>query len=450
MAKILVIEDQPVMLKHLRSQLERHRYTVDQATTFCSASLKVEQEQYDVILLDLQLPDGNGIRLFDSYPMKMVSKTIIITADTTVSNVVGAIKKGAFNYLQKPVDEVMLIAQVKKILELNQLERSYQSIKAEVTADYVFEDIVFVSEQMREIIERARILAQTDNAILIQGETGVGKEVLSYSIHNASLRKDEVFLPINCAAIPPELFESELFGFSKGAFTGAVDSYSGRFLQADKGTLFMDEIGELPIHIQAKLLRIMDEKVIYPLKSKKPLKIDIRLISATNKSLNDEVNMKQFRSDLYYRLKESALVIPPLRERVEDILPLAHHFIRIYNHVYKKNVTKISKKAEDFFFTYSWKGNVRELKNTIKSIIPFKKNETIDLDDLSYSVMEGKEMKGRGFLTLEEQEKHYILQILHATNFNISQASKILGINRPRLYRKIKQYQIEEAIKEEN
>ncbi|MCP5107288.1 MAG: sigma-54 factor interaction domain-containing protein, partial [bacterium] len=178
----------------------------------------------------------------------------------------------------------------------------FRSIETEVTSNYVFDDIVYGSRQMEEIITRARVLAKTDNGILIQGETGVGKEVLSYSIHNHSLRREEIFLPINCASIPTELFESELFGFEKGAFTGAVNSYSGRFIQADKGTLFLDEIGELPIHIQAKLLRILDEKVIYQLKSKKAQKVDIRLISATNKSLSEEVNLKQFRGDLYYRL----------------------------------------------------------------------------------------------------------------------------------------------------
>ena len=446
MTKILLVEDQAIIRRALKNQLESYQFMVEEASTLQGAGNKIEQGSYDVILLDLQLPDGNGLQLFDSHPGKMVSRTIVITAHATVCNVVEAIKKGAFNYLEKPMDMELLTAQIKKIVELNHLERRYQSIRTEVTSAYIFEDIVYESRQMEDILARAKILAKTDNAILIQGETGVGKEVVSHSIHNCSLRKSEVFLPVNCAAIPPELCESELFGFAKGAFTGAVNSYSGRFVQADKGTLFLDEIGELPLHIQAKLLRIMDEKRIYPLKSKKALTIDIRLISATNKKLGDEVNLQQFRNDLYYRLKESTLVIPPLRERVEDILPLARHYIRIYNQVYNKNVTKISRKAENFFLNYSWNGNVRELKNTIKSIIPFKKNDTLGLDDLSYSIMEGKDLKEQRFLTLEEHEKQYILQILKATDFNISQAAEILDINRPRLYRKIKHLQLENKI----
>jgi DNA-binding NtrC family response regulator len=450
MINILLVEDQAIMRKALKNQLESHPFLVEEAATLQGAVKKIEQNKYDVILLDLQLPDGNGLHLFETHPEAMISRTIVITAHVTVGNVVEAIKKGAFNYLEKPVEVDLLIAQIKKIVELSHLESRYQSIRNEVSSAYIFEDIVYESRQMEDILARARILAKTDNAILIQGETGVGKEVLSHSIHNCSLRKSEVFLPINCAAIPPELFESELFGFAKGAFTGAVSSYSGRFMQADKGTLFLDEIGELPLHIQAKLLRIMDEKKIYPLKSKKALPVDIRLISATNKKLGNEVNLQQFRNDLYYRLKESTLMIPPLRERVDDILPLAHHYIRIYNQVYNKNVSNISRKAEKFFMNYSWKGNVRELKNTIKSIIPFKKNDTIDLDDLSYSIMEGNKLKENRFLTLREHEKQYILRVLTATDFNISQAAEILDINRPRLYRKIRQFQLERTMEQSN
>jgi DNA-binding NtrC family response regulator len=447
MIKILLVEDQAHLREIIKSQLDIHQFLVDEAETYRTAAQKIEQGKYDVIILDLKLPDGNSIRLFDCYPGKMASKTIIITANATIPSVVEAIKKGAFNYLEKPVGEELLIAQVRKIIELNQLKNNYRSIKSEVASNYVFDDIIYESQQMEDIISRAKVLAKTDNTVLIEGETGVGKEVISQSIHNYSLRKEEVFLPVNCASIPTELFESELFGFQKGAFTGAVNSYSGRFIQADNGTMFLDEIGELPLNIQAKLLRILDEKVIYQLKSKKALKINIRLIAATNKNLNEEVDLKQFRGDLFYRLKESSLVIPPLRERVEDILPLIHHFIRIYNQIYNKNVTKISKEAENYFLNYSWRGNVREIKNTIKSIIPFKKNNTIVLDDLSYSIIEGKEIEEKRFSTLEEHEKKYIVRVLKATGLNITRAAEVLGLNRPRLYRKIKYYQLEEVVK---
>lgn len=445
MNKILLVEDQLHQRAILKAQLELHQFEVDEASNLLTAVEKLNREKYDVIILDLKLPDGNSIQLFDRYPEKLASRTIIITANATIPSVVEAIKKGAFNYLEKPVDEELLIAQVQKVVQLNQLQKGYQSLKKEVASNYTFDDIVYESTQMADLIDRARVLAQTDNTILVQGETGVGKEVIAQSIHNHSLRKVETFLPINCASIPGELFESELFGFEKGAFTGAVSSYSGRFAQANNGTLFLDEIGELPLSIQAKLLRILDEKVIYQLKSKKALRVNIRLIAATNRNLLEEVELKQFRDDLYYRLKESSLMITPLRERIDDILPLTRHFIEVYNQIYNKNVTAISQEVENYFLNYPWKGNVRELKNTVKSIIPFKKNDTIDLEDLSYSIIEGKDADKKQFPPLEEHEKDYIHKVLKAAGFNISRAAEILGTNRPRLYRKIKYYRLEET-----
>jgi DNA-binding NtrC family response regulator len=447
MVKILIVEDKELMRRIIKIHLKSLDFKIDEASTLQQADQKIEQNIFDVILLDLMLPDGNAIRLFDKYPQKMIDRTIVITAKATIPSVVEAVKKGAFNFLEKPVDKELLMAQVMKIIDLKRLSNGFKSMQTEITSDYAFENIIYESRQMEEIIARAKVLANTNNTILIQGETGVGKEVLAHSIHNYSQRRGEAFLPINCASIPGELFESELFGFEKGAFTGAVDSYQGRFVQANKGTLFLDEIGELPLPIQAKLLRILDENLIYPLKSKKAVKIDVRLISATNKQLNDEINLNQFRKDLYYRLKESTLMIVPLRERVEDILPLTRHYIRIYNQIYNKNVTQLSRSAEKYFLNYSWKGNIRELKNTIKSIIPFKKNSTIDLDDLSYSIIDRKEQQDERFMTLEEHEKRYILKVLKTTNFNISLTSEILGINRPRLYRKIKYYQLEKAFR---
>jgi DNA-binding NtrC family response regulator len=447
MGKILIVEDKELMRRILKIHLKPLGCNIDEASTLQEADQKIDRSSYEVILLDLMLPDGNALWLFEKYPQKMADRTIVITAKATIPDVVSAVKKGAFNYLEKPVDKELLLAQLLKIIELNRLTNGYKSLHTEITSDYAFENIIYESWQMEEIISRAKVLAKTNNAILIQGETGVGKEVLAHSIHNYSLRRGETFLPINCPSIPTELFESELFGFKKGAFTGAVDSYQGRFIQANKGTLFLDEIGELPLTIQAKLLRILDENLIYQLKSKKAVEIDVRLISATNKQLNDEVNLNQFRRDLYYRLKESTLMIAPLRERVEDILPLARHYIRIYNQIYNKNVTQLSRSAEKYFLNYSWKGNIRELKNTIKSIIPFKKNSTIDMDDLSYSIIDRKEMREEGFITLEEHEKNYILKVLNTTNFNISLTAEILGINRPRLYRKIKYYQLEKAFR---
>jgi DNA-binding NtrC family response regulator len=446
MIKILVVEDQDDFRELVRLQLEQQDFLVDEAVDLRTAAWKIEKGNYDVIILDVKLPDGNSIDLFDSHQSKLAAKTIIITANPSIPDVVHAVKKGAYNYLEKPIEEELLIAQVKKVVEFNQLKNNHQSLINEVASNFVFEDIIYESKAMEEVIERAKILSHTDNTILIQGETGSGKEVLAHSIHHRSKRNSEIFLPINCASIPTELFESELFGFEKGAFTGAVDSYSGRFIQANKGTLFLDEIGELPLNIQAKLLRILDERAIYRLKSKKSVKIDVRLIAATNRDLMQEVRSRQFRSDLYYRLKESALTIPPLREREEDILPLIRHFIQVYNRIYNKHVTKISKEAENYFLDYSWEGNVRELKNTVKSIIPFKTNNIIEMDDLSFSIIGGKESRQRKFPTLEEHENEYMRKVLKITGFNITRACEILEISRPRFYRRLKDLQLEDVV----
>jgi DNA-binding NtrC family response regulator len=437
MIKILIIEDTVHLRKLMKSQLETHGFQVDEAEDLEMAIRKTSHGTYDVYVLDMMLPDGNGILLLDKLPDKTASRTIIVTANPSIPSVVEAIKKGAYNYLEKPVEEELLIAQINKIIEINRLQMEHRSMAAEMAANFTFDDIIFESKLMESVIARAKILSGTDNTILIQGETGTGKEVLSRAIYNHSNRRNQVFMPVNCAAIPTELFESELFGFEKGAFTGAVSNYSGRFIQADKGTLFLDEIGELPINIQAKLLRILDERCIYRLKSRQPITIDVWLITATNRDIMQEVKAGQFRGDLYYRLQESTITIPPLRERVEDILPLFRYFISIYNPVYNKEVSRISREAERYLLSHRWDGNIRELKNTVKSIIPFKTNDTIELEDLSTAIVGGSVITENKLVSLEEHENDYIRKVLKITGNNVSRTAEILGITRARVYRKM-------------
>lgn len=446
MIKILIIEDVEQLRKLLKTELTAQGFRVDDAPDLKSAAWKLTQGTYDIIILDLILPDGNGISLLDKFPEKTAGRTIIITANPTIPGVVEAIKKGAYNYLEKPVEPELLTAQMNQIIQINRLKNGHRAMSTEMASNFTFDDIIHESKTMQTVISRAAILAGTDNTILLQGETGVGKEVLSHAIHNHSGRKEKIFMPVNCPAIPHELFESELFGFEKGAFTGAASDYSGRFIQADQGTLFLDEIGELPDNIQAKLLRILDEQHIYRLKSQQPVKINVRLITATNKDLDQEVKTKQFRGDLYYRLQESTITIPPLRERVEDILPLFRHFIKVFNHVYRKEVSQVSRESEHYLLGHRWEGNIRELKNTVKSIIPFKTNDTIELCDLSAAIVGGSGSRENKLATLEEYEEDYILKVLKITNFNITRAAEILGITRARLYRKINQLDLLEAV----
>lgn len=444
MIKILLVEDSENLRRLLKMELEIEGCKVEEAVDLRTASRKIRQEEFDIFVLDLVLPDGECIALLDTFPNLLKGRTIIITANPSVPSVVEAMRKGADNYLEKPVEPELLKAQIDKIVEINRMKIQHRVMCTEIVPDYTFDTIVYQSKAMEEVVHRANVLAKTGNSILIQGETGVGKEVIAQAIHNHSLRQKEIFLPLNCAAIPEELFESELFGFEKGAFTGAASNYSGRFIQADHGTLFLDEVGELPLSIQAKLLRVLDERRIYRLKSKDPVSIDVRLIAATNLDLLQEVKARQFRGDLYYRLQESTIIIPPLREREEDILALFRYYMRMYSLVFHKEITQISREAEHFLVNHRWEGNIRELKNTVKSIIPFKTNDTIELEDLSSTIVGKAENPKNKLVTLEEMEKNYILKVLKITRFNISRAADILGMNRPRLYRKITQYGLEE------
>ncbi|MCP5103309.1 MAG: sigma-54-dependent Fis family transcriptional regulator, partial [bacterium] len=256
--------------------------------------------------------------------------------------------------------------------------------------------------------------------------------------HNHSDRKKKIFLPINCSSIPEHLFESELFGFKKGAFTGASENYSGRFIQADGGTLFLDEIGEIPIHLQAKLLRVLEDGTVYQLGKKTPQKIDVRVIAATNKDLREESQADRFRKDLYFRLKESQLQIPQLKERKDDIIPLVWHFVGTFNHLFDKKIKKITKEAEMYLREYSWEGNIRELKNAIKSIFSVKNTDSITMNDLMISLHDGEKKVKKFYDTLEEHELAYIKEVLEATDFNIKKTAEMLGISRTRLYRKVK------------
>ena len=289
---------------------------------------------------------------------------------------------------------------------------------------------------MREAVSKTRRLSPTGNNILVQGPTGVGKELFATFIHAHSNRRSGVFLPINCSSIPEHLFESELFGFRKGAFTGASDSYDGRFVQAHQGTLFFDEVGEFPIQLQAKLLRVLDSRKIYQLGSKQPVPVDVRIVAATNKDLWEEVQKGRFRKDLYFRLNEALITIPPLAQRVDDILPLTHHFIDVFNEKYQKNINRLTPDAEELLKNHPWEGNVRELKNVLKCIYALKDNNTINAQELC-AMLRPQQPHINGFQSLEDHQLSYIKTVLSAYSYNIKKAAAVLKISRSRLYRKL-------------
>lgn len=437
--RVLIIEDELSLRNSLKKLLELRDYMVDEAEDYQTAKRKVSNREYGIFILDLKLPDNNGINLLKEFPEKTEGKTIIITAHATVSSAVEAIKNGAFYYLEKPLDEDLLFIQMKKIIEYSRLREKNISLKNELLHNQPSEAIIYKSQAMSDIIAQSKKLSKTEDIIIIQGDTGVGKEIIANFIHRNSKRKNKAFLPINCSAIPEQLFESELFGFKRGAFTGASKDYSGRFIQANQGTLFLDEISDMPLNLQAKLLRILDDKIIYQLGNKNPQKLDIRLITATNKDLWKEVEADHFRKDLYFRLRETLITIPPLRERKEDILPLFHHFISLYNNIYDKNIKGVSKKAEKHLLDYSWEGNVRELKNAVKGIFAYKDDDLITPNDLILSLNIHEEMTENYQLSLMDYEHQHIKKVLELHNYNVTKTAKILGISRTRLYRKMAQ-----------
>jgi DNA-binding NtrC family response regulator len=436
--KVLIIEDEIALRKSLTKLLELRKYQVDEAEDFLSAAKKIRYYNYDIFLLDLKLPGGNGIQLLKKNKSKMEQKTVIMTAHATIPNAVDAIKSGAFYYLEKPLDEELLFIQMEKIVDLTQLREKNLALKKELTNDHTSDEIIYESKQMAEIVTLAKKFARTDDIVLLQGNTGVGKEIMAKFIHKNSNRKEKTFLPINCSSIPEQLFESELFGFKKGAFTGAAENYSGRFIQANKGTIFLDEIGEIPLHLQAKLLRVLEEEEIYQLGNNQPQKVDVRVIAATNKDLWKEVRSDEFRKDLYFRLKGTMLHITPLNERREDIMPLVWHFVSLFNNIFDKKITRITKEAETYLKEYPWEGNVRELKNTIKSIFTFKNTDSITIKDLMLTLHVTDRETKKTFVALQEHELKYIKEVLEANQFNIKKTAKILDISRSRLYRKLK------------
>ncbi len=436
--KVLIIEDELALRKSLAKLLELRKYQVEEAEDYASALKKLRYYNYDIFLLDLRLPDGSGSQILKKHPSKMTGKTIIMTAHATIPSAVDAIKNGAFYYLEKPLDEELLFIQMEKIIEITKLKEKNLSFKNELISQHASDEIVFKSRRMSEVVSLARKFAKTDNTVLLQGNTGVGKEIMAKFIHKSSKRKDKIFLPINCSSIPEQLFESELFGFKKGAFTGASENYSGRFIQAHKGTLFLDEIGEMPLHLQAKLLRVLDDEVIYQLGNNQPQVVDVRVIAATNKNLRTEVETGNFRKDLYFRLKGSTVYIPSLSERKDDIMPLVWHFISLFNNLFDKKVTRITKEAEEFLVNYSWEGNVRELKTAIKNIFTLKNSNAITIKDLLLSLNENEKNPKKSFVSLHDYELNYIKEVLEACRFNIKKTAETLGISRARLYRKLK------------
>ncbi|MEO0083501.1 MAG: sigma-54 dependent transcriptional regulator [candidate division WOR-3 bacterium] len=446
--RILVIDDEEIMRESLSDWLKEDGYEVLAVEDGIKGLEQAKTGEWNVILLDLKMPKMDGLEVLrEIKKLKLDIPVIIITAYATVDTAVAAIKEGAYDYIVKPFhpDEVGLL--IKKIIERQNLIKENIILRKELTRRYEFCDIIGKSAKMQAVFELIKTIAPTRSTVLIEGESGTGKELVARAIHASSLRSDAPFIALACGALPETLLEAELFGYEKGAFTGAVSLKKGKLELADGGTLFLDEIGDINLKTQVDLLRFLQEREFRRLGGSELIKVDVRIIAATNKNLKELVNQGKFRNDLYYRLNVFTITLPPLRERKEDIPLLVAHFIEKYRIENAKDIERISEPALQILMDYDWPGNVRQLENAIEHAVVIARGNIIQPEDLPTNLLKKEKSAGPAAnnkpLTLDEMEKQHIINVLKQTNNNISRAAEILGINRATLYRKIKEYNIE-------
>ena len=443
LGNILVVDDDKNLLELLKMRLEAAEYTVSTALTEERAEALVKQEIFDLAVIDLQLQRLDGITLMKELHLVQPDlPVIILTAYGTIESAVEAVKQGAFTYLTKPFDPRGLLIEIGKALENRKLSSEVKRLKGLLSEYFDIPNIIAKSEKMRQVIDLVTRAAETDSTVYIQGESGTGKEIVAKAIHLASARKDRPFVALNCAAIPETLLESELFGYEKGAFTGALRNSKGLMAQADQGTIFFDEIGDMPLSIQAKLLRVFQERQFYPLGGKKPVEVDVRVVVATNKNLEHEITQGNFREDLFYRIYVIPIVLPPLRDRKEDIPALVDLFLKKFVLQTRKEIRGVDPMAMQKLMIHDWPGNVRELENTMEYAVAMAPRDRIT-EDL---VLRDREVPAEPLVPLKEArdefERRYLIRMLELTKGNISKAAEKAGRYRADFYHLLKKYQI--------
>jgi DNA-binding NtrC family response regulator len=445
---VLVVDDEPGARQSLEVILEDD-YQVVSVGSGQEALQTLQKLPVDLILLDVNMPDMDGLEVLRKIKEQDEEVDVImVSALNLARKAVDAIKLGAYDYITKPYEPEDILSTVARVISKRNLHKELDFLRKEVEVSRGFDEIISQNKRMLEIFQLVQKVAYTSTNILITGESGTGKELIARSIHRQGNRKSGPFVAINCAAIPSELMESEMFGHEKGAFTGAHTRTIGKFEYANGGTLFLDEISALRSDLQAKLLRVLQEREIERIGSNRPIRVDIRVISATNTNLEDAVAQGKFRQDLYFRLNVVPLPIPPLRERKEDIPLLANHFLNKFNIAFNKKVQGFSEKALDVLLRYHWPGNIRELENLTERIVVLSPNdEPIDLKAIPLEILmdsgqdiEDSESKKGGLIKIREAfERRVILNVLEATKWNQTEAAKILKVNRNTLLQKAKQ-----------
>ncbi len=444
LGKILVVDDDRNLIELVKMRLESANYEVVNALEEEEAIEAIKSQIFDLSLVDLQLAHTDGISLMEEIHLILPEMPVIIlTAYGSIENAVEAMKRGAYTYLTKPFEYRDLLLQIDRALENRRLTSEVQRLKGLLEEKYDFQNIVARSEKMRKVLEVVSRIAKTESTAFIHGESGTGKELIAKAIHLASERKNKPFVAINCAALPETLLESELFGHEKGAFTGAIRNTKGLFTQAHGGTIFLDEIGDMPLSTQAKLLRVLQERQFHPIGSEKPVEVNVRVIVATNKDLEDYVKQGLFREDLFYRIHVIPIYLPPLRERKEDIPPLVEHFVKKFSQQMKKEVKGLTPMAMQKVMLHDWPGNVRELENTIEYAVAMTQQDVIteDLILQAKGVISQEPLK-----PLKEArdafEKSYLIYLLELSNGNVSKAAKLAGKYRADFYDLLKKHDL--------
>ncbi|NOY65132.1 MAG: sigma-54-dependent Fis family transcriptional regulator [Nitrospirae bacterium] len=448
MDKILIVDDERNILRMMNRFLTKEGFYVETARNFEEATSRFADGGFNLVLTDMRLPGRSGLEILKWIKQKNPEiPVIIITAHGSIENAVEAMKSGAANYLTKPVDLEEMLAIVRHTL-LHSQGLTEETLSIHREQQY---GIIGKSKAIQDILATIEVVSNSRANILISGESGTGKELVARAIHKASSRKEFPFVAINCAAIPPDLIENELFGHEAGAYTGALGQEKGKVEVADRGTLFLDEIGEMAVNMQIKLLRFIQEREFYRIGGTRPVRSDCRIIAATNKDLEKEVAAGRFREDLFYRLNVIPIKMPPLRERKEDIPLLVDYFLRKYAEENHKFINAVEQRVMDALLKYSWPGNIRELENIIERAVVLTKFETIVLDDLPRKIASlvledtdspGRQIKDLSDMTLSEIERLAIINALEAEDWNQTRAARRLGITRRQLRTKMVKYKL--------
>lgn len=443
MNRLLVVDDDLNILKVLKLRLESEGYQVETAADIAAAKDLAQKSKYDLAIFDMKFSGGSGIELMKNIlEVDRDLPVIILTAHGTIESAVEAMKEGAYIYLTKPFDYRELLLQIKNGIEKSNLSREVKRLRSMIHQDHDIQGIIGHSDVMKQVFDTAALAAQSNSNIFISGESGTGKGMIARALHQLSDRKDKPFVSLNCAAIPETLLESELFGYEKGAFTGAVTNKKGLFLQADGGMIFLDEISEIPLSMQGKLLKALDEKEFYPLGAQKPVKVDIRIVSASNKDIEKEVEKGNFRQDLFYRIHVIPVRMPPLRERKEDIPLLVDHFLEKCTTAMNKQIRNITPQALQKIMIHSWPGNVRELENVIECAVAMARNDVIN-EDMVVINQKTDETAFRPFKESKQDfERSYLIELMKISKGNVSQAAKLAGKYRADLYALLEKYQL--------